>query len=68
MGSSIGHGTALLNESAGEGLHTDFDAHYKGYIVKDLNASSYANKAGYTATPVACRWAGAVFEVTQSFG
>ena len=22
------------------------------------------NKAGYTATPVACRWAGAVFEVT----
>ena len=26
------------------------------------------NKAGYTATPVACEWAGAVFEVTQSFG
>ena len=24
------------------------------------------NKAGYTATPVACRWAGAVFEVTWS--
>ena len=22
------------------------------------------NKAGYTATPVACGWAGAVFEVT----
>ena len=22
------------------------------------------NKAGYTATPVTCRWAGAVFEVT----
>ena len=27
----------------------------------------YLNKAGYTATPVACGWAGAVFEVTRSF-
>ena len=26
------------------------------------------NKAGYTATPVACVWAGAIFEVTSSFG
>ena len=27
------------------------------------------NKAGYTATPVACRWAGAVLErVTRAFG
>ena len=26
------------------------------------------NKAGYTATPVACGWAGAVIEVTRSFG
>ena len=26
------------------------------------------NKAEYTATPVACRWAGAVFEVTWSLG
>ena len=26
------------------------------------------NKAGYTATPVECGWAGAVFEVTRSFG
>ena len=26
------------------------------------------NKAGYTATPVACEWAGAVIEVTSSFG
>ena len=30
--------------------------------------SASKNKAGYTATPVACGWAGAVFEVTQSFG
>ena len=26
------------------------------------------NKAGYTATPVACGWAGAIFEVILSFG
>ena len=26
------------------------------------------NNAGYTAAPVACRWAGAIFEVTLSFG
>ena len=25
------------------------------------------NKAGYTATPVACGWAGAVIEVNRSF-
>ena len=26
------------------------------------------NKAGYTATPVACGWAGAIFEVSGAFG
>ena len=26
------------------------------------------NKAGYTATEVVCGWAGAIFEVTRSFG
>ena len=26
------------------------------------------NKAGYTATPVACGWAGAIFEVSKAFG
>ena len=26
------------------------------------------NKAGYTATQVACGWAGAIFEVASSFG
>ena len=26
------------------------------------------NKTGYTATLVACRWAGAIFEVTRPFG
>ena len=24
----------------------------------------FSNKAGYTATPVTCRWEGAMFEVT----
>ena len=33
-----GHGTALLNESAGEALGAGFDFH-KGFIVKDLNSS-----------------------------
>ena len=26
------------------------------------------NKAGFTATEVACGWAGAIFEVTRPFG
>ena len=26
------------------------------------------NKAGYTATEVACGWAGAIFDVTSPFG
>ena len=26
------------------------------------------NKAGFTATEVACGWAGAIFEVTRAFG
>ena len=29
---------------------------------------SISEKAGYTATPVACGWAGAVSEVTRPFG
>ena len=28
---------------------------------------SKKNKAGYTATKVACGWAGAIFEVTRTF-
>ena len=31
-------------------------------------ASPAKIEAGYTATPVACGWAGAVIEVTRSFG
>ena len=32
--------------------------------LKKVKTEVEANKAGYTATPVACGWAGAVFEVT----
>ena len=31
-------------------------------------AKKRKNKAGYTATEVACGWAGAIFEVTRPFG
>ena len=33
-----------------------------------LHTRPQRNKAGYTATPVACGWAGAVIEVTPLFG
>ena len=39
-----GMGTALLNESAGESLHADFDKHYQGFIVKDVDAMAYQKK------------------------
>ena len=40
---------------------------------KDLHRDKWKhlkkkNKAGYTATEVACGWAGAIFEVTRPFG
>ena len=39
-----GLGTALLNESAVESLHADFDGHYQGYQVKDIDAPAYQKK------------------------
>ena len=39
----------------------------KGNMPKEITGFSMKtskNKAGYTATPVTCGWAGAVFEVT----
>ena len=45
------------------------------YVAYDQVCSSISwvvcisyNKAGYTATPVACGWAGTVIEVTRSLG
>ena len=38
----------------------------KGNFIRIINKQ--INKAGYTATPVACGWAGAIFEVSRAFG
>ena len=35
---------------------------------KEKESDLEKNKAGYTATEVACGWAGTVFEVTRPFG
>ena len=35
-----GIGTALLNESAGESLHADFNKHYQGFIGKKIETDS----------------------------
>ena len=40
----LGDGTALFNESAGKSLHTDFDRHYQGYLVKDVQGVSFEVK------------------------
>ena len=37
-------------------------------ITVDFNLPTSKNKAGYTATPVACGWAGAIIEVRGAFG
>ena len=36
-------------------------------VTKNLPLNPFLNKAGYTATEVACGWAGAIFEVTRPF-
>ena len=40
---------------------TNFICYRQIFVIANIKNS---NKAGYTATPVACTWAGAVFEVT----
>ena len=39
-----GFGMATLNESAAEAIHADFDHHYQGFIVKDLDSLTYQKK------------------------
>ena len=34
----------------------------------EIGRKGKRNKAGYTATSVACGWAGAVIELTKAFG
>ena len=41
--------------------------YYNCTLISEKNSFAY-NKAGYTATEVACGWAGAIFEVTRPFG
>ena len=53
---SISIGSGISKGEEGGGL--------KNRIGIGIGIFSYENKAGYTATPVACGWAGAVFEVT----
>ena len=39
------------------------------YEINHREAAIFSkNKPGYTATPVACGWAGTIFEVTRPFG
>ena len=42
--------------------------HLVYHLIIDHYASSKKNKAGYTATEVACGWAGAIFEITKPLG
>ena len=37
-------------------------------ILSQVLSKIIMNKAGYTATPVACGWAGAIIEVSGTFG
>ena len=39
-----------------------------GNDMKDTDCTTTSNKAGYTATEVACGWAEAIFKVTRLFG
>ena len=42
---------------------------YCGKVAANLIEAMFPkNKAGYTATEVACGWARAIFEVTRPFG
>ena len=42
--SYYGFGMALLNESAAESVHADFDRHWQGYIVKDQSSEMYQKR------------------------
>ena len=48
-------------------LHRDCETEI-GNVIIQTYAISKQNKAGYTASPVACGWAGAVFELLKHLG
>ena len=46
------------------GIYNRGPLEFQTYVEEQM----FVNKAGYTATEVACGWAGAIFEVTRPFG
>ena len=65
--------TICLGDLTSDQTTTDFISCFIGDICKikkkRIRLLRYGkNKAGYTASPVACGWAGDVIEVTRSFG
>ena len=59
----------LLSQSARKFLIENFVRSSDSlFIFIRSNCFMRRNKAGYTATLVACGWAGAIFEVASSFG
>ena len=55
---------SLLINSSNEFILVHLPFWFKKYLLYHADK----NKAGYTATEVACGWAGAKFEVTRPFG
>ena len=49
-------------------FHVEFNLNVYTSFTSCNNGLWRTNKAGYTATEVACGWAGAIFEVTRPFG
>ena len=49
-------------------IHGHLAKHLRSKIHITTLGKFIGNKVGYTATPVACGWAEATFEVTKSFG
>ena len=56
------HSVIVINSSGFRGLILG-----KTVVKLGLYGKIITNKAGYTATEVACGWAGAIFEVTRPF-
>ena len=51
------------------GLFPPYSQRHLWFLTFGLCApATLVNKAGYTATEVACGWAGAIFKATPSFG
>ena len=59
-------GNVLPYMAIGFRIHGDLETLSELFTLKEFEF--YLNKAGYTATEVACGWAGAIFEATPSFG